>query len=355
MNSLTLQPAFDERDQVKQIEQIAHQAPVPLRRHDRRIPRDLETLVLKALAKDPRGRFSSAAELGDELRRYLESRPINSRPVTVLERSWRWCKRSPGLAAACIGTALLTLILLVGSIIVAGVVYHQRNQIRERLFESLTSEARATRFSRQVGQRFKSLDSLAQAAEIARDLKLPPDRVDLIRDNVIACLALPDLKPTGHVIHRPPGMRMAVFDPTMRRYALRFRDGTILIKNVDDDREVGRFHVGGDSDVFVFSFSPDGRYLATSDFPEPAVIVWDVDQKAIAVTDPGPIIRFSPDSTLFAAARDTGEIVIHDLRRKAPRRDLAGPGAHGRPRLSARRPSARRDKSRFETADVPDR
>ncbi len=77
---LTLKPAFDERDQAQLIAQITHQSPAPMRQHDRRIPRDLETLAQKALAKDPKDRFASAAELGDELRRYLESRPIRSRP-----------------------------------------------------------------------------------------------------------------------------------------------------------------------------------------------------------------------------------------------------------------------------------
>ena len=80
---LTLRPAFAERDQVRLIDQIAHQPPAPLRQHDRRIPRDLETIVLKALAKDPKDRFATAGELADELRRFLESRPIRSRPVAA--------------------------------------------------------------------------------------------------------------------------------------------------------------------------------------------------------------------------------------------------------------------------------
>jgi len=69
---LALQPAFDERDQVQLIHQIAHQPPVPLRQHDRHIPRDLETIVHKVLAKDPKDRCDTAGELRDELRRFLE-------------------------------------------------------------------------------------------------------------------------------------------------------------------------------------------------------------------------------------------------------------------------------------------
>ena len=92
---LALRPAFDERDQIQLIDQITHQPPAPLRQHDRRIPRDLETIVLKAMAKDPKDRFATAGELRDELRRFLEGRPIRSRPVGPAEQFWRWCKRNP--------------------------------------------------------------------------------------------------------------------------------------------------------------------------------------------------------------------------------------------------------------------
>ena len=116
---LTLKPAFDERDQARLMDRITHEPPRALRQHDRRIPRDLETLVLKALAKDPKDRFATAGELGDELRRYLESRPIRSRPILASERLWRWCKRSPGLAAACIATVGLLVFVTAGSIMSA--------------------------------------------------------------------------------------------------------------------------------------------------------------------------------------------------------------------------------------------
>ena len=66
----------------------------------RGIPADLETIVLKALAKAPGDRFESADEMGAELRRYVENRPIRSRPIPAYQRFWRWCIRNPGLAAA---------------------------------------------------------------------------------------------------------------------------------------------------------------------------------------------------------------------------------------------------------------
>ena len=60
---------------------------------------------------------------------------------------------------------------------------------------------------------------------------------------------------------------MPAFDPTMRRYALRFRDGSIEVKSMDNDRVVARFHSAADRPSFVFQFSPDGEHLAASHYP----------------------------------------------------------------------------------------
>jgi tetratricopeptide (TPR) repeat protein len=75
----------------------------------------LETVVLKALAKDPSDRFASAGELRDEMRRYLENRPILSRPTGTVERVWRWCGRNPYVAVLSGVVAALTLALAIGS------------------------------------------------------------------------------------------------------------------------------------------------------------------------------------------------------------------------------------------------
>ena len=77
---LCLKPAFAERDHARLIDQITHEAPAPLRQHDRRIPRDLETIVLKTLAKDPRTDARRPASWRDELERFVEGRPTRSRP-----------------------------------------------------------------------------------------------------------------------------------------------------------------------------------------------------------------------------------------------------------------------------------
>ena len=138
---LTLKPAFDERDQARLMDRIAHEPPTALRQHDRRIPRDLETLVLKALAKDPKDRFASAGELGDELRRYLESRPIRSRPILSSERLWRWCRRNPWPAAAA---ALLTIVAI-GSTTAAWKFHRDSLRIRRADRETRAEPLRVAR------------------------------------------------------------------------------------------------------------------------------------------------------------------------------------------------------------------
>ena len=142
---LTLEPAFAQRDQGRLVDQVTHDPPMPLRQHDRRIPRDLETIVLKVLAKDPKDRFVSAAELSDELRRHLESRPIRSRPIPTLERLWRWCKRNPGLAVLNALAATLTIVIVLGSTAAAWIYNGQNHELRFEQGRTKASLSRAER------------------------------------------------------------------------------------------------------------------------------------------------------------------------------------------------------------------
>jgi hypothetical protein len=80
------------------IVQILNEEPPALRQLDARIPRDLETICLKCLEKDPARRYASAAELASDLRRWLTGHPITARPVSRAERAWRWCRRNSVIA-----------------------------------------------------------------------------------------------------------------------------------------------------------------------------------------------------------------------------------------------------------------
>ncbi len=332
---VTLQPPFDADDQVRLMEQIREESPPPPRQHDPSVPRDLETIILKALAKDPRDRFATAGELADELRRFVEGRPIRSRPISAAERFVRWCRRDPWLARATIAAAVLAVALAVGSTWAALVfrgqvrqIKDQRDQIgralgkltradqatRRNLFDALAAQARSSRFSRRPGQRFGSLAALHRAADLARELELPPEEFDRLRDEAIACLALPDVEAVGRPLGEPAQV-WTIFDRGMTRYAQRFRDGTIVVRSAVGDRELARFRAHGDRDFWVFTFSPDGRFLASSDSPSQALRVWDIDRGTLAVEDPGPVeqtVQFRPDGRRIFVPRQ-GRLHEYDL------------------------------------------
>jgi eukaryotic-like serine/threonine-protein kinase len=345
---LALRPPFEETDQVRLIERIRTEAPPPPRQLDRHIPRDLETIVLKALAKDRADRFASAGELAAELRRFVEGRPIRSRPVSSVERFWRWCKREPWLAGSNIAAALLMIVLAAAATTAAIVFRNQAEALtlerarsdtaaldaRSSAVDAYTAQARAARFSGRPGQRFETLKAVSHAAKLLDGLPPRPDsaaRRDSLRDLAIAALALPDLQRTGRVIRQPPGAIAAAFDPTMTRKAFRFRDGTISVRRVDDDQEVARFRATVDRTSVFFGFSPDGRYLASTEEPGSALTVWDIDRGAVAVNDPGPVpdpATFSPDSRRLALINQSRRLLVYDLATGQPtaRLDVSGPG-----------------------------
>jgi eukaryotic-like serine/threonine-protein kinase len=90
---------------VDTLELVRHQEPVPPIRLQPKVPKDLETICLKALQKDPAKRFPDAAAMAEDLRCFLDGEPISARPVGTPERLWRWCRRNPkvaGLAAVIV-------------------------------------------------------------------------------------------------------------------------------------------------------------------------------------------------------------------------------------------------------------
>jgi WD40 repeat protein len=125
----TLVPPFCESDRLKLIQQVLHDEPLPPRKLDRRVPRDLETIVLKALAKEPGQRYTTAEQMAEDLRRFAADRPILARRFSAAERTWRWCKRNPLLAAA-VGTVAAALVAVAAiSMIYAGKQAQAKNEI----------------------------------------------------------------------------------------------------------------------------------------------------------------------------------------------------------------------------------
>jgi eukaryotic-like serine/threonine-protein kinase len=106
---LTGRPPFQGASTLETLDQVRGQNPVPPRRLNPKIPRDLEIIALKCLEKNPSRRYTSAKGLADDLTSFLEGRPIQARPVSVVEHAWSWCRRQPVIASLA-ATLFLTVI-----------------------------------------------------------------------------------------------------------------------------------------------------------------------------------------------------------------------------------------------------
>jgi serine/threonine protein kinase len=107
---LTLETPFEETNPAKLLKLVSDREPAAPRRRNPAIPRDLETIVLKAISRDPNHRYPVARQLAADLRRFLEDKPIKARRVAAIERGWRWCRRNRTLAVLS-AVALNSLLL----------------------------------------------------------------------------------------------------------------------------------------------------------------------------------------------------------------------------------------------------
>src|SRR5262249_36087231 len=131
---LTGHPPFQGDSIAQTLNQVLHQEPVSPRLLNPRTPEDLETICLKCLQKDPNQRFGSARELADELDRFLKGAPIQSRPVSSIEKIWRLCKRKPALASLTAAAAFLLLVVAIGSPITTWRIRKSQQRLAENLY-----------------------------------------------------------------------------------------------------------------------------------------------------------------------------------------------------------------------------
>jgi eukaryotic-like serine/threonine-protein kinase len=114
---LTLRPAFDGRDRQELLRQLAFEEPRPPRDVNGAIPRELETILLKAMAKEPESRYPTAQDLADDLGRFLEHKPIRAKRPTLRERAVKWSRRHTAIVGAAFAILAVTVLaLLVNSI-----------------------------------------------------------------------------------------------------------------------------------------------------------------------------------------------------------------------------------------------
>lgn len=128
---LTGRPPFVGPTAVETIMLVQTTDPLPPRTLQPKVPRDLETICLKALRKVPAERYASAADLAADLRRWLEGRPILARPTSRWERFVRWCRRNPAVAGLS-ATLLVTLLVALAVVTVLYLLADQRRQVAEK-------------------------------------------------------------------------------------------------------------------------------------------------------------------------------------------------------------------------------
>lgn len=149
---LALEPAFFDPSPTRLFRMIASATPKPLRLRDSAIPRDLETIVHKAIDRDPNARYQSAADFRDDLQRYCHDLPIKARRILPVERLWRWTRRNPLTA----GLTALSISLLFVVAIVSSYAYFSTQDALDQLaakHQDLERQQKQTEAARKLAEK----------------------------------------------------------------------------------------------------------------------------------------------------------------------------------------------------------
>ncbi len=315
------------------LSQVHWSEPVPPRALNPDVSRDLETVILKCLEKNPAARYPGAPALQADLQRFLDGRPIHARPVSPLGHLWRWARRNPALAGA--GALVLALLVVVaaGSSLAAWHLEQARLRAeageeralaaeaatRVQLRASLVAQAHATRLTAREGQRFDSLRALQEAAAIGNDANA--------RSEAVAALTLPDWSPrqefdgmwsggTPHTAVTPL--------PDFSAFIHETETGVFSRRTFPAGEMVWTWPGVGSPRAGTTVVSPDGRWVAAR-LQNDEIHVLDAATgtpvfhltgrpfayKASRIWGYGTDMAFSADGELFAATRPEGGVTIH--------------------------------------------
>jgi eukaryotic-like serine/threonine-protein kinase len=199
----TLRPAFPDSTPQHLIRLITQEANLQPRKGNPDIPRDLETIILKAITRDPSRRYPSADKLADDLRRFLDDRPILARRAGPVEQAWRWCRRKPTLAAALASAFCLMVAITVISVFAytkteaanrkaAGALASEKAQ-REQAEQASTLALEALN---RIYERFAPTRLVvtpqtdSQGVQLPPQPALPPEAIALLEDLLVPYQAI---------------------------------------------------------------------------------------------------------------------------------------------------------------------
>jgi WD40 repeat protein len=259
---LTGRPPFKAATVLDTLEQVRSQEPVPPRRLQPKVPRDLETITLKCLEKDPRRRYPGAAELAEDLRAFLDGRPIRARPVGVVEQAVKWARRRPAVAALA-ATVVCIAALAFGLV--------------TRQWQAAVSARRETEAERQRAERltirlsFDRGQALCEQGDVGRGMlwlvhtleMTPPEPAGLrraIRAGLSAWAGR--LHVLRAVFAHPAAVRSAVFSPNGRVVLTVSADNRARLWDPARGSAVGPALEHPD-EILVAVFSPDSRLVLT--------------------------------------------------------------------------------------------
>jgi eukaryotic-like serine/threonine-protein kinase len=307
-------PPFEAEDAVRTVIQVLNDDPTPPARLAHNVPRDLETICLKCLQKDPRKRYQTAALLAEDLDRFLVGRPIVARPVSPAERLWKWARRHPSVAALLGTTVAAVIAALVGTTSMwmraneraerEGIAHklaedrgraleEQKHETDYRLARGYLERGLAACQSRDVP---RGLILMAKALEMTETLRpivgdgLLGNRVAqlerVVRTNLSAWQCRLQVRPRATFHHPQGGDGHWVLDvdlsPDGKRAVLGSIDGRMRLFNAETNEEIGS-PLQFNGQVFGTSFSPDSqRFLVTRNDKAAGrdiVQVWDANTR----------------------------------------------------------------------------
>jgi WD40 repeat protein len=263
---LTGRPPFQAAEVLDTLEQVRSREPVPPRGLNAKIPRDLETITLKCLDKEPARRFPTARALADDLESWLAGKPIQARPVGQTERLWRWGRRNPVVA----GLAGAVFLLLAAVAVVASVGY-VREATQRGAAQTAEKEMRRMWYAATISLAHPAWNSgnISQVRALLAETEDYPDRgFEWYFWQRMCHLDLHTL-----IGHRA-AVKAVAWSPDGQRLATGSEDGTAKVWQVSTGRELHTLRGAHTSDVCSVAWSPDGQRLATGGMDGMAK-VWD--------------------------------------------------------------------------------